>query len=49
MVKDLLCISKELLNYLNSNNNLSEDERNYILSVIHKIILVLMIELSKIN
>ena len=49
MVKDLLCISKELLNCLNSNNNFTEDEKNYILDVIHKMIIISMIELGKMN
>ncbi len=49
MVNDLLYISKELLNYLNSNNNLNEYEKKYILSIIHKIIIISMIELNGLN
>ena len=43
MVKDLLYISKELLNYLNSNDSFSEEERKYIIGVVIKSINLVMI------
>ena len=37
MVKDLLYISKKLLNYLNANHDLTDEEKEYIIYVVIKV------------
>lgn len=46
MVNNLLHISKELLNCLNSSNDFNEEEREYIMSVVIKTIDLCNLELE---
>lgn len=48
MIENLLSISKDLLHSIDLAE-FTEDERNYIISVVRKIIFVLLIELRKGN
>lgn len=46
MVKDLLYISKELLNCLNTNDNFSKEESKYIINLVNKTIKLSIFELE---
>ena len=45
IIGDLISISKDLLNYVNQSATLAEDERDYIISVVRKVMFILLVEL----
>lgn len=47
MVENLLGISGDLLNYIAASKTLSECEKDYIVGVVRKSVLLVLIELAK--